>query len=146
MFMKMEKFYLVKEVKLPPIGDSEGDMNFFYAFLCYIHLFPQNVVLEEIDNYDIDNPPKDKLVVQVSYGMKWDGYVIYYPTYSAIQCKYCSSNVNSEITKSCLKLGVKEIFKQLNSDFAQMIFNMLNVKILTTPTFIQNIVETTEEK
>lgn len=134
----MEKFFVVKGIKLPPISyDHEGNMDFFTALMCYVHLFPYNVELEEINDYDIENPPRDKLVIHVTHKTKWDGYEIFFPVYTNIQCKYCSETVNREITTTCQKLGVKEIFRQLTSDFAQMMYNMFNIKITRTPTFFE---------
>lgn len=138
----MEKFLVIKGLKLPSIEyDYEGDMRFFKALICYLHLFPQNVEVEEINDFDYDNPPHDKLVIRVSRFDKWDGYEIFYPVYTNIQCKYCSDSVVQEVNESCMKIGVKQIYAQLTSGFAQMIYRMFNIKIEKTKTLLEILSE-----
>lgn len=133
----MEKFFVVKGLKLPSIEfDYEGDMRFFRALMCYMHYFPENVEMEELPDYDYDNPPKDKLVIRVSNFEKWNGYEMFYPVYVNIQCKYCSDTIEKEIEEACMKLGIKEIYRQLTSDFANMIYNMFNIKVSMNKTLL----------
>lgn len=134
----MEKFLVIKGIKLPSIEyENKGDMRFFKALICYLHYFPQNVEVEEINDFNYDNPPRDKLVIRVSNFEKWNGYEIFYPVYTKIQCKYCSDSVVQEVNESCMKLGIKQIYAQLTSDFAQMIYRMFGIKVEKTKTLLE---------
>lgn len=138
----MEKFLQVKSITLPPIEyNTKGDMSFFTALICYIHFFPQNVELEEVKDYDVINPEKDKLVIRVSNNMKWDGYEIYYPIMTNIQCKYCSESVIKEVTHECKKFGLSNIYKQLTSEFAKMVYTLFGIKVNTTKSLLEMLSE-----
>lgn len=134
----MEKFLHIKGLTLPPMEyNNKGDMSFFTALFCYLHLYPENVEFEELHDYDVDNPQKDKLVIRVSNFSKWNGYEIYYPIYINLQCKYCSESVVSEITKVCKKFGIGNMYKQLTSEFAKMIYTLFNVNVKITKTLLE---------
>lgn len=142
LFSIMEKFLQVKSIILPPIEyNTKGDMSFFTALFCYLHLYPQNVKFVELPDYDIDNPPNNKLVIHVSNFEKWNGYEIYYPVYTNLQCKYCSETVVSEIIKMCKKFGIGNMYKQLSSEFAKMVYVLFGIKVETTKTLLEMLSE-----
>ncbi|ALG96808.1 hypothetical protein [Acidianus bottle-shaped virus 3 strain ABV3] len=134
------KYYVVKELIIPKVNTmKDGDMGFFKDLICYMHLFPNNVKLEELPDYDPLKKPKDKLVIEVSLNEKWNGYAIFYPTYIFEQCKYCHlDDVLNMLNKDCGK-RINKIFENLNTDFAQMIYELFNIKITYMTTFIEQL-------
>ncbi len=131
------KYYQIVGIKYFDFHqEPKGGMGFFKDLLCYLHMYPEMVELKELPDYDIANPPKDKLVVEVSLNEKWSGYAIYYPTSVFLQCKYCQlDDVESMINKECEK-RLNTLFYNMNSEFAQMIYNLFNIKVTKLPFFI----------